>query len=150
MPVPVVLLDRGEAAKRLHVSERTVRRWGKAGLVDERRIPPRLIRYTETSGGGARQRRKGCCMMLPLTRHRSGRAAPLDESTREAPPAPPAPEPETEKPAGVVVSVDDSDDPDVATVLTDDATAEEIAARLGHYRAGRSTETLRVGGATTG
>jgi DNA-binding transcriptional MerR regulator len=49
VPDPVVLLDRGEAAKRLHVSERTVRRWGKAGLVDERRIGPRLIRYTETS-----------------------------------------------------------------------------------------------------
>ena len=30
MPDPVVLLDRGEAAMRLHVSERTVRRWGKA------------------------------------------------------------------------------------------------------------------------
>lgn len=46
---PVVLLDRHEAAKRLHVSERTVRRWGKSGLIDERRLGTRAIRYTEES-----------------------------------------------------------------------------------------------------
>ena len=48
-PDPVCLLDRAEAAIRLHVSERTVRRYGKLGLIDERRIGPRLIRYTEQS-----------------------------------------------------------------------------------------------------
>lgn len=49
MPDPVPLLDRGEAAKSLHVSERTVRRYGKAGLLDERRVGPKLIRYTAAS-----------------------------------------------------------------------------------------------------
>jgi excisionase family DNA binding protein len=46
---PLVLLDRAEAAERLHVSERTVRRYGKDGLLDERRIGPRLVRVTEAS-----------------------------------------------------------------------------------------------------
>ena len=45
----VVLLDRSEAAERLRVSERTVRRWGKAGLLDEIRVGPRLIRVTAAS-----------------------------------------------------------------------------------------------------
>jgi len=49
LPDPVPLLDRGEAARRLHVSERTVRRYGRAGLLDERRIGPRLIKITEAS-----------------------------------------------------------------------------------------------------
>ena len=49
MPDLVPLIDRGEAATRLHVSERTVRRYGKAGLLDERRIGPRLIRVTAAS-----------------------------------------------------------------------------------------------------
>jgi excisionase family DNA binding protein len=44
-----VLLDRGQAAERLHVSERTVRRWGSAGLLDARRIGPRLVKVTEES-----------------------------------------------------------------------------------------------------
>ena len=43
------LLDRPAAAAALHVSERTVRRYGKSGLLDERRIGPRLIRITEES-----------------------------------------------------------------------------------------------------
>jgi DNA-binding transcriptional MerR regulator len=41
MPEPV-LLGGDEAAERLRVSERTVRRYGKAGLVEERRIGLRL------------------------------------------------------------------------------------------------------------
>lgn len=45
----VPLLDRPAAAAALHVSERTVRRYGKSGLLDERRIGPRLIRVTEES-----------------------------------------------------------------------------------------------------
>lgn len=44
-----VLLDRGEAAERLHVSERTVRRWGRAGLLDDRRVGPRLVKVTAES-----------------------------------------------------------------------------------------------------
>lgn len=46
---PPVLLDREEAARRLCVSARTVRRWGSRGLLDERRVGPRLIRITEES-----------------------------------------------------------------------------------------------------
>jgi predicted site-specific integrase-resolvase len=46
---PVSLLDRGEAAARLHVSRRTVVRYGKAGLLDERRIGPKLVMVTEES-----------------------------------------------------------------------------------------------------
>jgi excisionase family DNA binding protein len=44
-----VLLDRGQAAERLHVSERTVRRWGRVGLLDARRLGPRLVKVTEES-----------------------------------------------------------------------------------------------------
>ena len=44
-----VLLGRAEAALRLRVSERTVRRYGKAGLLDERRVGPRLVKVTEES-----------------------------------------------------------------------------------------------------
>jgi predicted site-specific integrase-resolvase len=43
------LIDRIQAAERLRVSERTVRRYGKAGLLDERRIGPKLVRVTEQS-----------------------------------------------------------------------------------------------------
>ena len=46
---PVSLLDRGEAAARLHVSRRTVIRYGKSGLLDERRIGPKLVMVTEAS-----------------------------------------------------------------------------------------------------
>lgn len=44
-----VLLDRGEAARRLRVSPRTVRRYGRAGLLEERRVGPRLVKVTEES-----------------------------------------------------------------------------------------------------
>jgi predicted site-specific integrase-resolvase len=43
------LLLRSEAAERLHVSVRTVRRYGKSGLLEERRVGPRLIRVTVES-----------------------------------------------------------------------------------------------------
>jgi hypothetical protein len=46
---PVVLLDRNEAATRLHVCHRTVERYGKAGLLDERKIGPKLVMITEAS-----------------------------------------------------------------------------------------------------
>lgn len=45
----VPLLDRSEAAERLHVSERTVRRWAKAGRLEERRVSPRVVLVTENS-----------------------------------------------------------------------------------------------------
>ena len=38
-----------DLAARLEVDERTVRRYGKDGLLDERRIGPRLVRVTEAS-----------------------------------------------------------------------------------------------------
>jgi hypothetical protein len=44
MPTPV-LLPRAVAAARLQVSERTVRRWGVAGRLDE----PHTVRVTEES-----------------------------------------------------------------------------------------------------
>lgn len=43
------LLDRGEAAERLHVSEMTVRRLGKAGHLTEVRVGERAIRIEEDS-----------------------------------------------------------------------------------------------------
>lgn len=45
----VSLLNCRETARRLHVSEHTVRRYGKSGLLDERRVGPWLVRYTEAS-----------------------------------------------------------------------------------------------------
>lgn len=45
----VVLLHRQEAADRLRVSVCTVKRWGAAGLLDERRIGPKLVKITEAS-----------------------------------------------------------------------------------------------------
>jgi excisionase family DNA binding protein len=47
-PLPS-LLTRAEAAERLRVSQRTIRRYGKAGLLTERRVGPRLIRVTAES-----------------------------------------------------------------------------------------------------
>ena len=44
-----MLLERGEAATVLRVSPRTVRRYGRAGLLDERRVGPRLVRVTRES-----------------------------------------------------------------------------------------------------
>jgi excisionase family DNA binding protein len=46
---PMSLLDRDQAAERLCVSRRTVVRYGKAGLLDERRIGPKLVRITAES-----------------------------------------------------------------------------------------------------
>lgn len=43
------LIDRDEAAARLHVSRRTVERYGKAGLIEERRVGPKLVRITAAS-----------------------------------------------------------------------------------------------------
>ena len=44
-----VLLERGEAAKRLHVSIRTIRRYGALGLLENVRIGPRNVLVTEES-----------------------------------------------------------------------------------------------------
>jgi hypothetical protein len=49
MPDTVVLLHRQEAADRLRVSVCTVKRWGAAGLLDERRVGPKLVKVTEAS-----------------------------------------------------------------------------------------------------
>lgn len=43
------LLTRHEAAEHLAVSERTVRRWGATGRLDERKVGPRAVRVTEES-----------------------------------------------------------------------------------------------------
>jgi excisionase family DNA binding protein len=45
----VVLLHRQEAADRLRVSVCTVKRWGRAGILDERRVGPKLVKITEAS-----------------------------------------------------------------------------------------------------
>lgn len=44
-----VLLDRSEAAERLRVSARTVRRYEASGLLDARRVGPKLVKVTEAS-----------------------------------------------------------------------------------------------------
>lgn len=50
MPEPVpVLLDRHEAATRLRVSVRTIRRYGKLGLLENVHIGRREVRVTESS-----------------------------------------------------------------------------------------------------
>jgi len=46
---PVPLLDRSQAAARLHVSPRTVRRWASAGLLEEIQVGPKLKRVTAAS-----------------------------------------------------------------------------------------------------
>lgn len=43
------LMRRADAAERLAVSERTIRRWGADGRLDERRIGPRAVRVTRES-----------------------------------------------------------------------------------------------------
>jgi excisionase family DNA binding protein len=53
---PVVLLSRAEAAERLRVSERTVRRYGKSGLLDARRVGPKLVMITEQSVEALKQK----------------------------------------------------------------------------------------------
>jgi len=73
-------------------------------------------------------------MPLPLTRHEGGRAAPLPELPEEEPAAEPAAEAKAEDPVQVVIPVDESDDPDVTTVLTGEPAAEDIAAAAGRHR----------------
>jgi excisionase family DNA binding protein len=48
VPAPV-LITRREAARRLNVSERTVRRWGAAGWLAEVRLSPHTVRVTADS-----------------------------------------------------------------------------------------------------
>jgi excisionase family DNA binding protein len=43
------LLERNEAAERLHCSVRTVRRWGAAGLLTNVTVGPRTVLVTEES-----------------------------------------------------------------------------------------------------
>ena len=49
MPEIVIVLGKDEAAARLRVSERTVRRYITAGLLDGVRVGPRLVKVTEMS-----------------------------------------------------------------------------------------------------
>jgi len=50
MPESVpALLERGQAAERLHVSVRTVRRWGKAGRLEDVRLTSHTVLVTEAS-----------------------------------------------------------------------------------------------------
>ena len=73
-------------------------------------------------------------MTLPFSGHRGGRAAPLPAPAPQAPPTPRPAEPKAAEPPQVVIPIDDSDDPDTATSLGDDATADEIAAAAGRFR----------------
>jgi len=43
------LMSRAHVAEILDVSERTVRRWGAAGLLDERHLTPQCVRVTAES-----------------------------------------------------------------------------------------------------
>jgi predicted site-specific integrase-resolvase len=47
--VPSPLLSRARVAEILDVSERTVRRWGAAGRLDERHLGPHIVRITSES-----------------------------------------------------------------------------------------------------
>lgn len=58
MRATVSLLHRREAAARLRVSVSTVKRWGAAGLLDERRVGPKLVRVTELSVESLIRKRK--------------------------------------------------------------------------------------------
>jgi predicted site-specific integrase-resolvase len=53
---PVVLLNCREAAERLHVSQITVRRYGRSGLIDQRRVGPWLVKFTEESVEALKQK----------------------------------------------------------------------------------------------
>jgi excisionase family DNA binding protein len=44
-----VLIERRVAARRLHVSLRTIRRWGRLGRIENVRVGPRLVMVTEES-----------------------------------------------------------------------------------------------------
>lgn len=48
MPEPV-LLDRDQAAARLRVSLRTIRRYGQAGRLEDVRLSPHMVKVTEES-----------------------------------------------------------------------------------------------------
>ena len=48
-PAPVTLIERKEAARRLGVCPRTIARYGAAGLLDDRRVGPPLVRVTAES-----------------------------------------------------------------------------------------------------
>ncbi len=58
MRATVSLLHRREAAARLRVSLSTVKRWGAAGLLDERRVGPKLVKITEASVDSVARKRK--------------------------------------------------------------------------------------------
>jgi excisionase family DNA binding protein len=58
VPDFVPVLDRSETARRLHVSERTVRRYERLGLLDARKVGPRLVRITEASVEALLSKRK--------------------------------------------------------------------------------------------
>ena len=49
MPEPPLLLRRDEAATRLRVSVCTIKRYAKSGLLEERRVGPRMVRVTAES-----------------------------------------------------------------------------------------------------
>jgi excisionase family DNA binding protein len=49
VPEIVIVLDKDEAAARLRVSTRTVRRYITVGLLDGVRVGPRLVKVTEMS-----------------------------------------------------------------------------------------------------
>jgi excisionase family DNA binding protein len=49
MPETVIVLDKDEAAERLRVSTRTIRRYIAAGLLNGVRVGPRLVKVTEES-----------------------------------------------------------------------------------------------------
>ncbi|HEX3962399.1 MAG TPA: hypothetical protein VHZ03_38190 [Trebonia sp.] len=71
--------------------------------------------------------------LLPSAPHQGGRAAPLP-SVPKTPSAPPAPQPKAEQPAAVVIPDCEDDNPDVTTVLTNDASVDDIAAAAGRFR----------------
>jgi excisionase family DNA binding protein len=58
MRATVSLLHRREAAARLRVSLSTVKRWGAAGLLDKRRVGPKLVKITEASVDSLARKRK--------------------------------------------------------------------------------------------
>lgn len=76
----VVLLHRQEAADRLRVSVCTVKRWGAAGLLDERRVGPKLVKITEASVAALMATRKDAARQTGNARL----LRELDEATRAA------------------------------------------------------------------
>jgi len=74
------LLRRTEVAARLRVSIATVKRWGAAGLLDERHVGPRLVRITEASVTALTATRKDAAQQAGNARI----LRELDEATRSA------------------------------------------------------------------